>query len=198
MAKTSLLLVSIFVLSVAITGNSSATPRPSAASNYVKASCSSVTYPQLCVKSLGDYSSKIQNNPHQLALTALSVSLDGSNSAQTFVKNLGKFKGLKKREYAGIRDCLEEIQDTTERLQKSIKEMSDMTKYRGSDFIWHMSNVQTWVSAALTDENTCLDGFAGRALDGKTKSAIRARIVNVAQLTSNALALCNSFASKKH
>ncbi|KAI8030579.1 hypothetical protein LOK49_LG01G01327 [Camellia lanceoleosa] len=62
-------------------------------------------------------------------------------------------------------------------------------KGKGKDFLWHMSNVETWVSAALTDENTCLDGFSGRALDGNVKASIKARVTNVAQVTSNALAL---------
>ncbi|CAF2380530.1 unnamed protein product [Brassica napus] len=38
--------------------------------------------------------------------------------------------------------------------------------------MWKMSNVQTWVSAALTDETTCLDGFSGRAMEGKVKKLI--------------------------
>lgn len=133
-----------------------------------------------------------------MALTALSVSVDEAQSTKTFVTKLGKFKNLKKREYGAIKDCLEEIQDAIERLQKSVKEMKDMNKYGGSDLLWHMSNVQTWVSAAETDENTCLDGFSGKAMDGKIKSSIRARILKVTQLTSNALALCNQFAAKKH
>lgn len=64
------------------------------------------------------------------------------------------------------------------------------------DFVWHMSNVQTWVSPALTDENTCLDGFGGRLMDDRVKAAIRRRIPHVAQITSNALALVNHFASR--
>jgi len=58
-----------------------------------------------------------------------------------------------------------------------------------------MSNVETWVSSALTDESTCGDGFAGKALDGRIKASIRARMVSVAQVTSNALSLINQYAA---
>jgi pectinesterase inhibitor-like protein len=58
-----------------------------------------------------------------------------------------------------------------------------------------IDDVQTWVSAALTDESTCSDGFAGNAMNGNLKTAVRGRIVNIAQLTSNALALINNYAS---
>jgi hypothetical protein len=47
----------------------------------------------------------------------------------------------------------------------------------------------------LTDESTCSDGFGGKALDGKLKTSIRSRMVNVAQVTSNALSLINQYAT---
>lgn len=52
-----------------------------------------------------------------------------------------------------------------------------------------MSNVQTWVSAALTNEDTCVDGF--QDVDGKVKSDVKRRITNVAKVTSNALCMIN-------
>jgi pectinesterase inhibitor-like protein len=56
-----------------------------------------------------------------------------------------------------------------------------------------LSNVQTWVSAALTDANTCLDSISHDA--GPTvRAAVRKRVVYVAQVTSNALALVNRLA----
>lgn len=59
--------------------------------------------------------------------------------------------------------------------------------------------METWVSAALTDETTCMDGFAGKGMDGKIKESVRAQVVAVARVTSNALALVNNFAAKhKH
>lgn len=70
-----------------------------------------------------------------------------------------------------------------------------MCTIKGEDFTWHISNVETWVSSALTDESTCSDGFAGNAMNGKIKTSIRARMVNIAQVTSNALSLVNQYAA---
>ncbi|KAE8672533.1 21 kDa protein [Hibiscus syriacus] len=50
----------------------------------------------------------------------------------------------------------------------------------------------TWVSAALTDEDTCMDGIEAKAINGKIKDTIRSNIARVAHLTSNALAFINS------
>lgn len=63
-------------------------------------------------------------------------------------------------------------------------------KYR-----YHLSNVQTWVSAALTDESSCLDGIKHcGGLNEKVRYAIRRKIAGVSKITSNALALVNQVA----
>lgn len=137
-----------------------------------------------------------QKSPKQLAHTALTVSLAKAQSAKAFVSKLGKIKGMKARELEAVQDCLEEMNDSIDRLSRSVQELEEAGKSKGQDFLWHMSNVDTWVSAALTDDNTCVDGFAGRALDGRVKASIRGWLVTVAQVTSNALALVNQFAAK--
>jgi hypothetical protein len=53
----------------------------------------------------------------------------------------------------------------------------------GPRFAWHLSNVQTWASAALTDADTCLDSLRS----GRDEDAVRRRVLAVAQATSNAL-----------
>lgn len=103
---------------------------------------------------------------------------------------------MKVREWRAVQDCVETIADSVDRLRQSVSELGRMGRAVGEDFVWHMSNVQTWVSAALTDDDTCLDGFAGSAMNGNVKGAIRDRVVHAAQVTSNALALVNRFASR--
>ncbi|KAB1210837.1 21 kDa protein [Morella rubra] len=196
MAKVSHLLLLLSVVCIAATAKSAAT-KSGGATNFIKNSCSATNYPTVCVQSLSPYASKIQQNQRQLVQTALSVSLANAQSTKGFVSKLGRSKGLKAREYAAIKDCLEEIGDTVDRLSQSVQELKLHGQGKGRDFQWHMSNVETWVSAALTDENTCVDGFSGRALDGKIKASVKGRVVNLAQVVSNALALVNRYA-KKH
>lgn len=62
-------------------------------------------------------------------------------------------------------------------------------------FRFQMSNVQTWMSAALTDQETCTDGFEG-VPDCPLKSDVNEKSTCVKQVTSNALALVNSFANQ--
>uniref|UniRef100_M0ZLA2 Invertase/pectin methylesterase inhibitor family protein n=1 Tax=Solanum tuberosum TaxID=4113 RepID=M0ZLA2_SOLTU len=66
-------------------------------------------------------------------------------------------------------------------------------------FEWHQSNVQTWLSTVLTDAYTCMEGMnnLGHAsMGGKMKAMIKAKVLNVAQVTSNALGLFNGFAAR--
>ncbi|XP_059643443.1 21 kDa protein-like [Cornus florida] len=166
------------------------------ATNFIKASCRATRYPALCVQYLSIYATKIQQSQRQLAQTALSVSLSRARSATAFVAKMTRVSGIKPREYQAVKDCVDNMGDTVYQLSKSIKELGHMGRASGQDFTWHMSNVQTWVSAALTDENTCVDGFGGRAMNGNVKASIKNRVTRVAQLTSNALALVNRFAAK--
>ncbi|KAG2677547.1 hypothetical protein I3760_12G102700 [Carya illinoinensis] len=189
-------LVLFFVLYVAGTAESAAVARHSSPANFIKASCRATRYPALCVQCLSGYASAIKKNERRLAQTALSVSLARVRSAAAFVAKMTKVRGIKSREYEAVKDCIENMGDGVDRLSQSVRELGHMDRDVGQDFMWHMSNVQTWVSAALTDENTCLDGFSGPAMDGNVKTAIHRRVTNVAQVTSNALALVNRFASR--
>lgn len=175
---------------------SATTKPPTSPTNLIKSSCKTTRYPDVCIQSLAGYSRTIHSE-HQLAQTALTVSLSRARSTVQYVAILTKARGIKHREYLAVKDCIENMRDSVGRLSQSITELGHMGRPAGQAFTWHMSNVQTWVSAALTDENTCMDGFAGRHLDGNIKAAIRRRVNNVAQVTSNALALVNHFAERR-
>ncbi|KDP25618.1 hypothetical protein JCGZ_20774 [Jatropha curcas] len=163
---------------------------------YVQASCSNTTYPELCYSSLSCYARKIQRNPKTLAYVALNVTLTATKSASEFIKTLynNKLHGLKPKEAAAMADCVELADEAVDELERSIGKMG---RARGSNSDPVINDIQTWVSAALTDDNTCMDGFSGDVLDGEVKSIVLKNMTQVAQLTSVALALVNRFASSK-
>ncbi|KAL5078391.1 hypothetical protein RYX36_017375 [Vicia faba] len=163
--------------------------------SFITSSCSTTPYPTLCVESLSVYATTIQQDPHQLVQTALSLSLNKTQSTKGFVTMCNTFKNLKPIEYVALHDCAEEISDSVNRLSRSLNELK-LCKINGQDFNWHISNVETWVSSALTDETTCGEGFGAKALDGRIKASIKSRMVNVAKFTSNALSLIDQYAAK--
>ncbi|KAL2227193.1 21 kDa protein [Sesamum indicum] len=187
------LLILLTFISSSIHSGSAARPAGGATNTeFIRTSCSATTYPRLCYSALASHASTIQQDPKLLAHAALSVSLDTARSTSVDMVKLSRSTGMTPRQVGAMRDCVEELSDSVEQLRKSVEEMNLM---KGSNFGMMMSDIQTWVSAALTDDDTCMDGFAGKFMNGAVKTAVRGRIVNVAHMTSNALALINSFAA---
>ncbi|XP_048131982.1 21 kDa protein-like [Rhodamnia argentea] len=187
----------LFFTAILQPSSSQATAAPR--TDFIKSSCRSTHYPSLCVQCLSGYAPSIQQDPRQLARAALQVSLARAQSAATYVAQLSRLQGITPRESQAVQDCVQNVGDSVSRLSRSIDELGQMGGGQGAAgeaFDWHMSNVQTWVSGALTDENTCFDGFARPGMDGKAKSAVRGRLVEVAQVVSNALALVDRFGSR--
>lgn len=174
--------------------------RRSRARAFIELQCQKTLYPDLCIRSLSYYVNNFTTTLSQqkLAQIALKVSLARAESTQVYVTEVAKgLKRTKGKDYLAIKDCLEQINDGVEQLTNCIKETSSIKENGESrDFPWHASNVQTWMSAALTDASFCIDGFSGRALGGKTKSMIKAKVLNLEQATSNALSLFNRFAAR--
>lgn len=160
--------------------------------NFIITSCSITTYPSLCYECLSSYASKVKSNPWKLCNTALTVSIEAAKNTSSLAKKLYKSNGLSKIEAAILKDCVDNMSDSIDELKQSVKAMGNM-KESSSDVEFQMSNVKTWVSAAITDENTCSDGFDDEEnVSEDVKNQIRSSIVNVARITSNALSLVNN------
>ncbi|KAK8639759.1 hypothetical protein V6N13_138129 [Hibiscus sabdariffa] len=63
------------------------------------------------------------------------------------------------------------------------------------DIFWHIDNTDTWVPAALTDASSCVDEFPRHRMS-KIKVTIKSKVLNVTQLTSNALALFHQYSAR--
>ncbi|MBA0711449.1 hypothetical protein Golax_010633 [Gossypium laxum] len=140
--------------------------------DFIRTSCYATLYPDICYTSLYGYANAIQQDPARLARAAISVSL--SKARNMAVYNMG---------------------DAVDEIRGSLKQMQRVVAPGSESFRFQMGNVQTWMSAALTDEETCTDGFEDVA-DGPMKTEVCKRAAKVKKFTSNALALVNSYAEK--
>ncbi|XP_054814359.1 21 kDa protein-like [Prosopis cineraria] len=172
---------------------------------YIKASCETTLYPNLCLRCLYKFANSNIQNPQHLTHVALSVSLSRAQYTRDYLLQVAKqFKALKNRndngrDYFVLQDCLKQINDSVDQLGLSIKELERFNKIPSTKIndgvLWHISNVETWVSTALTDASTCVDYFPGHRMS-KMKATIRGKVLNVAQVTSNALGLFHRYATK--
>lgn len=164
--------------------------------DFVKTSCKTTRFPALCLNSLSNYAGSIQQNDQQLAKAAITVSLNTAKSAAAYVSKLAGTANIKPRESQALKDCVNSMSSCVASLTQSVQELRKMAQYKGQNFVWHMNNAQTWVSSALTNQNTCVGGFSDSSMNGQLKDAINKKMSSVSQSTSNALALLNRFSAK--
>lgn len=88
-----------------------------------------------------------------------------------------------------VKDCIENIKDSVDELKQSV---TAMTNLGGADIQYQLDDIKTWVSASLTDEDTCTEGFDEQKVSTTVKNTINKSIVTVARLASNALSLIDS------
>ncbi|KAI3796135.1 hypothetical protein L1987_38799 [Smallanthus sonchifolius] len=183
----------IFLFFLSTTGKP--LPPTSNDTDFIRTSCKTTLYPQTCFTSLSGYSSAIQQDPGRLARVAIGVTLTKVTNMAKYVSNISRQVDYGRngpRVAAAIHDCYSLFGDAVDDIQGSLRQMRRLNG-TGEDLRFQLSNVQTWMSAALTNEETCTDGFEGVA-DGGVKSDVCGRVGKVKEVTSNALALVNSFA----
>ncbi|WMV49544.1 hypothetical protein MTR67_042929 [Solanum verrucosum] len=142
---------------------------------FVETQCRRTRYQELCVRTLSNYVNATSQDPQEIAQVALKVSLAKAINTKYYIMKVCK-------EFNQINKKLQHLRLDGERA-----------------FEWHQSNVQTWLSTVLTDAYTCMEGMnnLGHAsMGGKMKAMIKAKVLNVTQVTSNALGLFNGFAAR--
>lgn len=185
-AKTFL---SLFLLSTA------AATSKNTSIDFIRQSCGKTLYPSLCYSSLAEYASAVGQDGVKIAVAAANVSLlkihDATSLASAFQpSSAGRLRGA-------LRDCVDTLRAAADLTKQSVAEMVKLgyaSKTGGSGGIaWEVSNAQTWMSAAMTNEDTCMDGFDG-VTTGRGAKAMCDHVGGVKKYTSNALALLNVLA----
>ncbi|CAN8300869.1 unnamed protein product [Cochlearia groenlandica] len=177
----------IFVV-VIVTAIAAQTHQNAQEEDIVHSSCVHASYPSLCVRTLSTYTGPTITNRRELAQAAVKISLSHAQTAAKKLASVRETAAVKKRERAALVDCVEMIGDSVNELSRTLGVLKHLRVSSG-EFRWQMSNAQTWASAALTDDDTCLDGF--QEMDGEIKSEVKKLMTKVARVTSNALYMIN-------
>jgi pectinesterase len=134
--------------------------------------------PGLARKPLGEVISEV------VVRAASAVRAAASNSTSY----LSRPQRLRTRDRLALSDCLELFGHTLDQLGTAAAELSASNRTAEES----VAGVQTVLSAAMTNQYTCLDGFAGPSgavEDGRVRPYIQGRIYHVAHLVSNSLAM---------
>ena len=167
--------------------------------DFIRQSCNATLYPDLCFSSLSPYAAAVQRSPGGLARVAVAVALAKAHGAAAYLSHeTATALSADSGDGAGaaVHDCFSNLEDAVDEIRGSLKQMRRLRRPDGDSgsVRFGVSNVLTWMSAALTDEETCTDGFEG-VEEGPVKTSVCNRVTRVKKFTSNALALVNGFAN---
>ncbi|XP_057455392.1 pectinesterase inhibitor 9-like [Lotus japonicus] len=168
----------------------------------IESSCEGTLYPEICIRYLSKFGTNPNSTtggPQRLAHIALSVSLARAVHTRGYLLEMAKeLKEIEnKKVYLTVQDCVNQINDSVDQLSQAIRELRRLDKFGSAindKMLWHISNVETWVSTALTDASSCVQSFPGHRMSKKIAS-IKVKAKNVAEVTSNALALFHRYAT---
>ncbi|MCD9646119.1 hypothetical protein HAX54_035671 [Datura stramonium] len=112
------------------------------------------------------YASSVKANSTNLCKEALNVATKGARDASIIVSNLKKQKGISRIEAAAIKDCIEDVKDAMYELKLAVEAMGHLGD---KDKEFQLSNAKTYASAAITDADSCIDGFSNSKLTNTSR-----------------------------
>eukprot|EP01018_Ginkgo_biloba_P027984 Gb_24564 [translate_table: standard] len=158
----------------------------------IEAVCKTTRYSEECVSSLASYAGSSRANPENLAGFAVMVAMNEVDKAFALASNLVKEENDQTERFA-LQDCVQLIDITKDQLTSSLSHLNSK-----SLTTQHFSDVQTWLSASITNQDTCMDGLTTANGNG-AEALLKSRLHNVTHFLSNSLAIVNSkfFTSSK-
>ncbi|KAI4355383.1 hypothetical protein L6164_004163 [Bauhinia variegata] len=154
----------------------------------IRSSCSITLYPELCfsvITSEHHANHKVSSQRDVIELS-INITIGAVQHNYLTVKKLLAKKGLTKREQTALHDCLETTDETHDELHKTLKDLKEYPTKKSLNK--HADDLETLISAAITNQVTCLDGFYDD--DNKEiRGALQDGQVHVEQMCSNALAM---------
>lgn len=145
--------------------------------------CDGTLYPDLCVSTLADIPNLTSKSlPHVIAAVINRTTKAVRSSVSNCSSYLHRHSYMDFRQRLALNDCLELLDQTLDDLHAAAAELT------GGNCSAHLSDLQTVLSAALTNQYTCLDGFA-YVNGGGVRPSIENRFYHVSHLVSNSLAM---------
>lgn len=155
----------------------------------LKTSCSNTRYPELCFSAIASVPEASKKVTSQKDVIEMSLNLTTTTVEHNYfkIKKLIKRKNLTKREKTALHDCLETIDETLDELHEAVEDLQEYPNKKS--LTQHADDLKTLMSAAMTNQETCLDGFSHDDADKHVRDALLDGQVHVEKMCSNALAM---------
>ncbi|KAJ8447539.1 hypothetical protein Cgig2_031152 [Carnegiea gigantea] len=181
---SAVVLLSVIIAAVAgalihrrISSSSSSPSSVLSPAQSLKAVCSVTLYPATCVSSLSPLSNATTSDSKKLFFLSLQVAMDSVSNLPSLLPKPPNDAVVAK----ALKDCTELFDDAIDRLRDSVSSVSLSSRRIG--------DLKTWLSTALTDQETCLDGLSEINGTAATVAELQRKMKNSTELVSNSLAI---------
>ncbi|KAG9134965.1 hypothetical protein Leryth_001230 [Lithospermum erythrorhizon] len=161
--------------------------------NIINSTCSSTLYPDLCISSLTASSPSPKSNITTVmgvVMAALNHTIATIKLNKITIKKITLKKSLTVREKIALKDCLETADDSLDELKRvELKLQNYPSKNYSPD------DVLILLSAAMTNQETCIDGFSHDKGDRKIRSFFLNEQLHTFRLCSNVLAMIKNMSN---
>ncbi|PNT08895.1 hypothetical protein POPTR_012G014500v4 [Populus trichocarpa] len=147
----------------------------------ISKACSKTRFPALCVSSLLDFPGSMTASESDLVHISFNMTLLHLDKALYLSSGIS-YVNMETHERSAFDDCLELLEDSIDALTRSLSTVSPSSGGGGSP-----EDVVTWLSAALTNQDTCSEGFEG--VNGTVKDQMTEKLKDLTELVSNCLAI---------
>ncbi|XP_020088214.1 pectinesterase-like [Ananas comosus] len=156
-------------------------------SKSVQMICASTDYRQTCESSLSKaVNSSSDNDPKAILHAAVSVVVDEVGKAFAHSRLLDSNNSRVK---SAVQDCLTLFDDCKYDLKRSLE---SIIAHAATDHLSKRSHdLETWLSAVISFEEACVDGFP----EGELKAKMKAAMKKARELSSNAVAIIGQVSS---
>lgn len=150
----------------------------------ISKTCSKARFPSLCVNSLLEFPGSLTASEQDLVHISFNMTLRHFTQALYTTASIS-YVQMDPRVRSAFGDCLELLEDSVDALSRSLSSVvpSQDGGYKGGS----SQDVMTWLSAALTNHDTCTEGFEG--VSGTVKDQVAAKLSDLAELVSNCLSI---------
>ncbi|KAK1365129.1 Pectinesterase [Heracleum sosnowskyi] len=161
--------------------------------------CVNTLYPSFCFTSLSSVSKKNITLHHILEITVNQTLRHVKNTRLVFLIKFVRNQDLSLQQKNAVHDCLEMLDQTLYQLRQATDDLYSFPT--SDDHNRSYGNLKTLLSAAMTNENTCLDGFLDLELDSdhegrRIKDELEVMLSPSLKMISNSLALIKNLENR--
>ncbi|GFQ04105.1 probable pectinesterase/pectinesterase inhibitor 58 [Phtheirospermum japonicum] len=158
----------------------------SSSSSAVETICSLTDYKETCEKSLANTNT---SDPRELIEVAFKAAIDhiaGAVKDSDLIKEATKDQSTRD----AFNVCEEVLETAVDDLKRSADKISELDASKISDFV---EDLKTWLSAVITNQETCIDAFENTT--GDTGEKMRTLLKTAKEMSSNGLAMVSDISS---